>query len=124
MTAEEVALVQLEALEKYPDVKPQIVSDHGSQYTSREYRKRLERFELELFSVALPTHSPTASLSVPTARARPCATSGHHTIWQLWTSLPPGSTTTTNAACTPVCVILSLPSTFVAISNAAWRNGG
>ena len=47
MTAEEVALVQLEALEKYPAVKPQIVSDHGSQYTSREYRKLLERFELE-----------------------------------------------------------------------------
>lgn len=47
MTAEEVTLVQLEALEKYPSVKPKIVSDHGSQYTSREYRKLLERFELE-----------------------------------------------------------------------------
>ena len=47
MTAEEVALVQLEALEKYPDAKPEIVSDRGSQYTSREYRKLLERFELE-----------------------------------------------------------------------------
>ena len=47
MTAEEVALVQLEALEKYPGVKPEIVSDRGSQYTSREYRKILERFELE-----------------------------------------------------------------------------
>jgi len=47
MTAEKVALVQLEALEKYPNAKPQIVSDRGSQYTSREYRKLLERFELE-----------------------------------------------------------------------------
>ena len=39
-------------------------------------------------------------------------------------SLPPGSTTTMNAACTPACVILSLPSTFVAIPNAARLNGG
>jgi putative transposase len=47
MTAEEVTLAQLEALEKHPGVKPQIVSDRGSQYTSREYRQLIERFELE-----------------------------------------------------------------------------
>jgi transposase InsO family protein len=47
MTAEEVALVQLEALEKFPEAAPEIVSDHGCQYTSREYRRLLERFELK-----------------------------------------------------------------------------
>jgi transposase InsO family protein len=47
MTAEEVTLVQLEALEKYPHARPEIVSDRGSQYTSAEYRKLIHRFELK-----------------------------------------------------------------------------
>ena len=46
MTADRVALAQLEALEKYPDAKPQIVSDRGCQYTSREYKQLIRRFEL------------------------------------------------------------------------------
>jgi len=47
MTAARVALVQLAALEKHPGAKPQIVSDRGCQYTSREYKQLLRRFELE-----------------------------------------------------------------------------
>jgi len=46
MTAEQVTLAQLAALEKYPGTKPQIVSDRGCQYTSREYKKLMRRFEL------------------------------------------------------------------------------
>jgi putative transposase len=47
MCAEAVTLAQLEALEKYPGARPEIVSDRGSQYTSREFRKLIERFELK-----------------------------------------------------------------------------
>ena len=47
MTADRVALAQLAALEKFPGVSPQIVSDRGCQYTSREYKQLMRRFELE-----------------------------------------------------------------------------
>jgi transposase InsO family protein len=47
MTARRVALVQLAALEKHPGTKPQVVSDRGCQYTSREYKQLVRRFELE-----------------------------------------------------------------------------
>lgn len=47
MTADRVALAQLAALERQPGAKPQIVSDRGCQYTSREYKQLIRRFELE-----------------------------------------------------------------------------
>ena len=47
MTADEVTLAQLAALEKHPEAKPEIVSDRGCQYTSREYKALIRRFELQ-----------------------------------------------------------------------------
>ena len=46
MTASDITLAQLAALEKYPAAKPEIVTDHGSQYTSKEYAALVKRFEL------------------------------------------------------------------------------
>ena len=47
MTAEKVTLAQHAALEKYPHARPQIVSDRGCQYTSREYKALIRQFELQ-----------------------------------------------------------------------------
>jgi len=47
MTADRITLALLAALEKYPQAKPQVVSDRGCQYTSREYKALIRRFELE-----------------------------------------------------------------------------
>jgi len=46
MKDEDITLATHAALEKYPGVRPEIVSDHGCQYTSREYKKLIRRFEL------------------------------------------------------------------------------
>lgn len=47
MTAREITLAQAEALARHPDAKPEIVTDRGCQYTSKEYHKLMERFELK-----------------------------------------------------------------------------
>ena len=47
MTAQDISLATLAALEKYPGKYPQLVSDHGSQYTSREFKRLVRQFELE-----------------------------------------------------------------------------
>ncbi len=47
MTAEEITLATARALEKHPGAMPEIVSDHGSQYTSGEFKSLMRRFELE-----------------------------------------------------------------------------
>jgi transposase InsO family protein len=47
MTAEEVTLAVARALEKHPGATPEIVSDHGSQYTSGEFKALMRQFELE-----------------------------------------------------------------------------
>ncbi len=46
MTANDVTLAAQAALEKYPYASPEIVSDHGVQYTSAEFKKLVRRFEL------------------------------------------------------------------------------
>lgn len=47
MTADRITLAMLAALEKHPQARPQVVSDRGCQYTSREYKALIRRFELE-----------------------------------------------------------------------------
>jgi len=47
MHADEVTLVLQKALEKVPGAKPKIVNDHGTQFTSKEFKKLVRHFELE-----------------------------------------------------------------------------
>lgn len=47
MTAAEVTDVAHAALEKYPQYHPRIVSDNGSQFTSKDFRKLIKRFALQ-----------------------------------------------------------------------------
>jgi transposase InsO family protein len=47
MTADDVTLAAQAALEKYPCATPEIVSDHGVQYTSAEFKKLIRRFKLK-----------------------------------------------------------------------------
>jgi len=47
MRAEEVRDVVQAALEKYPGEFPQVVHDRGSQFTGKEFRQLMQRFELE-----------------------------------------------------------------------------
>jgi transposase InsO family protein len=46
MTSEEVVAAQEAALKKYPGESPEIVSDRGSQYTSKDFKKLMREFEL------------------------------------------------------------------------------
>ena len=46
MKKEDVTLATLAALEKYPEVSPEIVSDRGCQYTSKEFKKLVAKFEI------------------------------------------------------------------------------
>ena len=47
MTEYDVEIVLQRALEKYPDVKPKIISDNGSQYISRDFRIYLREVGLQ-----------------------------------------------------------------------------
>jgi transposase InsO family protein len=61
MKKEDVSLALLAALEKHPGATPEIVSDHGCQYTSKEFRKLVARFELNhiLCRIAHPQSNGT-----------------------------------------------------------------
>jgi len=47
MTADDITSATQRALEKYPDASPEMVTDRGSQYTSKEFKKLVKRFELD-----------------------------------------------------------------------------
>jgi transposase InsO family protein len=47
MTTQDITVATLAALEKYPGQHPVIVTDHGCQYTSRDFKRLLRRFEIE-----------------------------------------------------------------------------
>ena len=47
MTSREVNLVIQQALEKYPGVKPRIVSDNGIQFTSKDFKSLIKAFSLK-----------------------------------------------------------------------------
>lgn len=53
MRAEEVTLVLQAALEKVPGANPKIVNDHGTQFTSKEFKKLIRHFELEQIFIRL-----------------------------------------------------------------------
>jgi transposase InsO family protein len=53
MRAEEVTLVVQRALEKNPGVHPEIVHDHGTQFTGREFKQLIKRFELSQIKTRL-----------------------------------------------------------------------
>jgi transposase InsO family protein len=47
MTAADISAATERALQRYPGVQPDMVTDRGCQYTSREFKKLVKRFELE-----------------------------------------------------------------------------
>lgn len=46
MTARDITAAQAQALAKYPGIHPEVVTDHGSQYTSCEYKQLIRQCEL------------------------------------------------------------------------------
>jgi putative transposase len=59
MKAEDITLVVQRALEKYPSAKPEIVHDNGSQFTSKEFKKLIQRFKLAQIRIRL--HHPESN---------------------------------------------------------------
>lgn len=59
MRADEVSLVVLRALEKNPEAHPEIVNDHGTQFTSRDFKALIKRFELTQIKTRL--HHPESN---------------------------------------------------------------
>ena len=61
MKKEDISLALLAALEKFPGTAPEIVSDRGCQYTSKEFHKLVAKFELNhiLCRVAHPQSNGT-----------------------------------------------------------------
>jgi putative transposase len=53
MRADEVSSVVQRALEKYPGVKPEIVNDNGTQFTSHEFKRLIKRFELSQIRIRI-----------------------------------------------------------------------
>jgi len=53
MRADDVTLVVERALEKVPGAKPEIVSDHGSQFTSKDFRALVKQFQLNQILIRL-----------------------------------------------------------------------
>jgi len=59
MKAEDITLVVHRALEKYPQAKPEIVHDNGSQFTGKEFKKLIQRFKLAQIRIKL--HHPESN---------------------------------------------------------------
>lgn len=59
MHADEVTLVVQKALEKYPNTAPEIVNDNGGQFTGKEFKKLLKRFQLHQIKTRL--HHPESN---------------------------------------------------------------
>ena len=53
MRADDVSLVVQKALEKVPGVMPEIVSDNGSQYTSRDFKALIKQFHLHHIQIRI-----------------------------------------------------------------------
>jgi transposase InsO family protein len=53
MRADDVSLVVQKALEKIPGVMPEIVSDNGSQYTSRDFKALIKQFHLHHIQIRI-----------------------------------------------------------------------
>lgn len=59
MTASAVTDVVHSALDKHPGLKPRIVHDNGSQFTSKDFRKLVKRFSLE--QIRIRVHHPESN---------------------------------------------------------------
>lgn len=59
MRAEEISLVVQWALEKYPGIHPEIVHDNGRQFTGREFKKLVKRFQLQ--QIKTRVHHPESN---------------------------------------------------------------
>jgi putative transposase len=59
MQAEQITLVVQLALEKYPGVCPVIVNDNGSQFTGKEFKKLIKRFQLR--QIRTRVHHPESN---------------------------------------------------------------
>lgn len=53
MTSREVNLVIQQALEKYPSFNPRIVSDHGTQFTGKDFKALIKQFALKEIKIRL-----------------------------------------------------------------------
>lgn len=59
MRSEEVTLVVQKALEKTPGATPEVVSDHGGQFTSRDFRALIKHFQLQ--QILIRVHHPESN---------------------------------------------------------------
>jgi putative transposase len=59
MRAEDVTLVILAALEKYPGVLPCLIHDNGTQFTSKEFRALIKQFSLKQIHIRI--HHPQSN---------------------------------------------------------------
>jgi len=59
MTARDVTDVVHRALEKFPQERPRIVHDNGTQFTSRDFRSLIKRFSLEQIRIRI--HHPESN---------------------------------------------------------------
>ena len=59
MRADDVTLVVQRALEKAPGCTPEVVSDNGSQFTSRDFRALVKRFQLR--QIKIRVHHPESN---------------------------------------------------------------
>src|SRR4030095_751258 len=59
MRAEDVTLVLLAALEKYPGFRPCVIHDNGTQFTSKEFRALIKQFSLRQIHIRI--HHPQSN---------------------------------------------------------------
>lgn len=59
MTGSDVTDVVHAALEKYPGLKPRIVHDNGTQFTSKDFRKLVKQFSLK--QIRIRVHHPESN---------------------------------------------------------------
>ena len=59
MRADDVTLVAQRALEKVPGCRPEIVSDNGKQFTSRDFRTLVKQFQLH--QIFIRVHHPESN---------------------------------------------------------------
>jgi len=53
MRSDDVSLVVHRALEKVPGCRPEIISDNGAQFTSKEFRNLIKRFQLHHITIRM-----------------------------------------------------------------------
>lgn len=102
MVDEDVADVIHAALEKHPEVHPQIVHDRWSQFTGKEFRRLVKRFDLEDIPtrVAHPQSNGVQERWFRSLRQEGLTDRDLPVTTRRWRSSARGWRTTTKSACT------------------------